>query len=901
MSFGRPSLSERLYRVLLAIYPRTFQAEAEDELVQIFRDAHAEARARGLAGVAGLWVRTVADLARSATAERWGAGARGRATGWGRRGEGNMIQLLRDVRYATRTLARSPGFTLAAVSILALGIGANTTMFSIVDAIYFEDPPHVVEPDRLVRIYRTSESGTTGALAYPDFRDYREDNDVFEDMMAYDASTLSVTLSVDDDRSSGQGMFVSDNYFDVLGVRPAAGRWFLPEEDQTLGTHPVTVLSHGLWVRAFESDPDAVGRSLRVNGNAFTVVGVAPDGFRGPSPIEETPDLWVPIHSTSVLRPSVGEYAIRRIEGSIWVWLWSIGRLKDGVTLDVAQERMSVLARDLEETYPEWNEGWGTRLYENYRFHPPGGSSLTTMAMLLFAVVAAVLLIASANIAILLLARGSARRRDVAIRLAIGAGRGRVVVAALVESVLLALAGAVAGAGIAYAGAGYVASLLPTTFSVSFEPDASVFVFATGLALLTSLLFGLVPALQTGRVDVNGAMKGGASGVPRSRLRGSLVVAQVALTLMLGIAAALLGRSLAKATSIPLGFGVEDRVLMSVSLANHGYGEEEGKAFVAAALDRVRALPQVRAAGTIRMTPFRGRWSTTILTPGGVPGDGTGAELSLNSVAPGTLEALGIPLLGGRDFTSADGPDDSPAAIVAESMAHEYWPDQDPIGQPILGPEGGERWRVIGVVGDARVFDLNAAPERFAYLNVYQRYDSGVTFVVHGEPGASLGGPVRQALLDLDPSLAIASVQTMEDVVEGRIGRFRTAATLVAAFGGLGLVLSLMGLYGVLSYMVVQARRDIGIRVALGATARQVRWAVLRRALLLTGGGAALGVVGALAGGRLLASFLFGVAPRDPVILFLAPLLMLAVAVAAASVPASRAAGVDPMTALKVE
>jgi putative ABC transport system permease protein len=900
---GATERAVRRYRRLLTLYPRAYREVAAEELCQVFREEYEdETRSRGWMASWGLWLRAGVDTVRTAPgawrrelrAQRVARAVTG--TGWGR-GDNVFQDLSSDARYAGRGLMKTPSFTAVAVAILGLGIGATTSIFAVLDAVYFDELPHVVEPDRLVRLYRTTASTQSGALAYPDYEHYRDNAAVFDGLMAYDPAGIALTISRNDGRVDGRGTFVSDNYFDVLGTRPAAGRWFLPEEDRSGGSHRVAIISHGVWNDMFDGDPSAVGASVRLNGKAFTVVGVAPEGFRGPSPLETPPDVWFPFHAQPLLAPAEGAWPLERVEGNRWVWIWSMGRLRNGITLEAAQDNVEAMASHLEETFAFWNKGWGARVYENVKFHPPSGTSLATMTRLLLAVVVAVLLVASANIAILLLARGSARSRDVAVRVAMGAGRGRVIRGALTESLILGLLGAAAGVGVAYLSADVVAGVLPTSFSVSFEPDLTVLAFAVGLALVTAMTFGLIPALQTASVDVNRTMKGDERGAARSRVRGGLVVAQVAVSVSLAISAALMARSLATASAVPLGYDVEDRMLLSVNLNNHGYSDAEGLVFARRTLERLQAVPGVRSATTMVMIPFRGSWGTSVPGPGERTEENL-VDMGLNAVSPGFFRTMGIRILAGRPTDERDVEGATPALVVSASTARLLWPNQDPLGQQILEDDGTLRWEVVGVAEDTRFNDLGAAPDAYAYMAHEQRYQPSVTFVVEG---AVAVGPLREAVLSVNPGMAIARVQSVKDAVNRELARFRTSALLVGVFGSLALVLAMVGLYGVLSYSVVRSRRDIGIRVALGASTRRVGRGVLARALRLTITGLAVGGVLTFAGARLLASFLYGIGPSDPLTWAGAAVVVLLVAGVASVIPAARAAKVDPMLALRAE
>jgi predicted permease len=530
-----------------------------------------------------------------------------------------------DLRYSMRTPVKTPQFTAMAVLILGLGIGANTAIFSVVDAVYFDAPPHVAAPNDLVRLggVATGSSGL-GSLSYPDLAHYRENQNALVDLAGWGSGSAGMALTVgrSGERTAGTGLFVSDNYFDVLGTRPAVGRWFLPEEDRTEGTHLVAVISHGFWSRAFGADPGVVGETVEVNGSPFTVVGVAPEGFRGTSAVVVPPDVWVPFHSQPVLAPRYFSM-LQREEGRGWNWVHGIGRLRTGVTLEAAQDEMDGLSLYLQGNFAEWSSS-DVRL--DAGLTRSGEGTLNAMIRLPMVAVAAVLLVASANIAILLLARGSVRSREVAVRMAVGAGRGRIVRAALTESLVLALLGALLGTGLAYLMSGLVAGVLPATFSVSFEPDVTALAFACVLALGTALLFGLLPALKTSRVDVNRTLKGDEGGADRSRLPGGLVVAQVAVAVSLATAAALTARSFATANAVPLGYELEDRVLVSTTLSEQGYAEEEGQIFVQRALEGLRAVPGVRSVSTLGRVPFYGGYYSEGFSG---PGDSDGERLNM--------------------------------------------------------------------------------------------------------------------------------------------------------------------------------------------------------------------------------------------------------------------------------
>ena len=762
---GGEPLAVAVYRILLRAYPSDFKRRATEELAQVFRHEYDEVRSGGGSALLLLWLRAAIDLARTVPAEHLA-------------NAGSMTSdLLRDVRHGSRSLGMSPGFTTMAVVILALGIGANTTIFTLVRTLFLEALPHIEDPDRLVRINRTSSRGTAfGAVGYPDYVHFRDNNEVFDGLMAYDPDGVAVTIGLGEGLVPGRGWFVSDNYFDVLGARPAVGRWFLPEEDRTPGTHSVAVVSHALWQTAYGGDMSVVGSVMTLNGNSFTVVGVAPASFRGASPIETPPDVWFPIHTQPILQPMEDLFALRRIPGNTWVWLWSMGRLQEGISVEAAQANMTSMADYLQETFFEWNEGRGVRLSANYRFHPPDGSSLGTMTRLLGAVAALVLLIASANVAILLLARGSARIKDVGIRIAVGAGRGRVIRQGLTESLLLASLGGALGVVLSYWTADPLARFAPFGFAVSFRPDAWVLGFALLLTGLTAALFGLLPAYQTSGVDAGSVLKGTARIASGTRARNVLVVGQVALSLVLVVAAGLFAKSLSTASGVELGFEDENRVLIGVNLANHGYEPVEAREFIRTVLGRVRAIPAVRSAGTTLMVPFNGTWSGTRPVRGYVNSEGTNtADLGMNAVSPGYFETMEIPVLLGRTFEDSDDGVGGHAMIVNETTANRLWPGESPLGKVVDGEEGRPEWTVVGLLADAQYYQLGEQPETQAYVSALDDTQPSVTFLVEHSGDPTVARRVQEEILGVDRTLAISRVLTMKDAVDSEIGRFRMA------------------------------------------------------------------------------------------------------------------------------
>jgi putative ABC transport system permease protein len=693
---------------------------------------------------------------------------------------------------------------------------------------------------------------------------------------------------------------VSGNYFDLLGVRSAAGRTFLPEEDRAPRTHPVTVISHALWQRRYGGDPGIIGSTVDLNGHRFTVVGVAAEGFRGVSPAEMEPDLWVPIMMQPVVLPTGGDM-LHRLPGERQVWLQALARLKPGVGVEAARANMTELAERLAAAFPENTEGNSVALTEHYQYHPFVRDRLVTLMRLLMAVTGVVLLIACVNIAILLLARISTRQKELAVSRAVGAGRGRLVRGLLTESLVLALAGGAAGLAIAAWSAGVAAAMIPISFNVEFRPDWTVVGFTLLLCAATALLFGLAPAWLASRPDIIATLRGSEGRGGRSALRSGLVVAQVALAIVLVSGAGLFVRSFSAAQSVELGFQTENRLVVPVNLRDGRYSDVQGRAFVRGVLERLSRVPGVLAATTTLNVPLdRTVWSGSFEAEGVEPPPSGNFESGFNAVGPGYLRAMGIPLLAGRGITERDDESALPVAVVNETVARLVWPNQDPIGKII--ERGPYRFTVIGVARDATYYELGEASEPQIYFSVLQVFRPRINFVVRtaGEP-ASFARPISSGIRGLDPDLAIYNIRTLEQEFANSVGQYRVIATLVSLFALLALILASVGLYGVLSYLVLQRTREIGIRVALGAHPGRVAGGFLTRGLRLALAGIALGTVVAWGGSRAVSSLLFGISPHDPVTFAMVPAVLVAVAGIASFLPARRASRVDPMIALRHE
>lgn len=815
-----------------------------------------------------------------------------------------MEALLSDLRLSVRGLARRPAFTAVALLSLALGIGANTAIFTAVKAVFLQPFP-AREPERLVAVFTTLE-GMPSLLpvSYPNFVDLRERSRAFSTLL----TATPVSLSLSGGRGEPEridGEMVSGSYFDVFGIHAAQGRTFLPEEDSTPGGHAVVVLSHGLWQRRFGADPGVLGRTLSLNGHPFTVIGVAPREFRGTNGLSAS-DFWVPL--------MVHEQALRRrirpfFEQRRATLLGVIGRLAPGITFAKAQEDLQRVGRELAREYPEANEGRAVAAVPILQalVDPNQRQSYVKAGFLLAAMVGVVLLVACANVANMLLARAAGRRREIAIRLAIGAGRGQLVRQLMLESLVLALAAGALGLLIASWSRGLVAGLetpyLPATMELAL--DARVLLFTLGLSLLTALLFGLVPALQASRPEVVTALKGGepatGAGGRRFTPRSLLVVAQIALSLVSLIGAALFLLSLRNAQRIDPGFDSAHLLTASFDLDSSGYDEARGEQLLERMAERVRALPGVRSAAVAESLVLAGQTlRRTILVEGREPRPDETLIVQPNAVGLGYLDTMGIPVLRGRDFTSEDRAGGRRVTIVNRTMAERLWPGADPIGRRFSMKPTDDTFTVVGVAQDVKYNSLGEDPQLAIYLPIAQAYASSATLHVRtaGDP-AQLAGPVRRTLRELEPSLPLISVRTLPQVLGALLWAPRAGAVLLALFGALAMVLAIIGIYGVMSYSVTQRHREIGIRLALGARRSNVVLLFLKEGLQMIFTGLALGLLAAFLSSRLIASLLYGVEARNAFAFMSAALLLALVAVLATYLPARRATAVHPMIVMR--
>lgn len=821
-----------------------------------------------------------------------------------------MGTLSQDLRFACRMLAKSPGFTLVAVVTLALGIGVNTAIFSLVNAVVFRPLPFE-NPDRLVEVYR-GEERIGSIFSYLDYIEYRDRSRIFEELACFSYAPISTGRGDRTELRTGQ--IVTGNYFAALGVQAIHGRLLTADDDKTPGAHPVAVLGHRLWQQEYGASPELIGQTITLNGHPYTVVGVAPEGFFGALPVFN-PDVWVPMMMQGQIEPGTDMLANRNT-----TWLRTIGRLKPDVSLAQAQANLDLVAAQLPEVDPHRYEGERASLARpsGVGLPPEARPMALGLSALVMSMVGLILLAACANVANLLLARSAVRRGEIAIRLALGASRWRLVRQLLTESMLLAVIGGAAGSAMAMWGLDIVGALRPQlpyniSLALDFGLDGRVFLFAALLSVLTGLVFGAVPALQATNANVVPALKDdtGAStlGLRRSRLRSTLVVGQVAVSLILLIGSGLFIRSLLNARSIDPGFDHENVLGVSLAFSLHDYDDASGRAFYRGLLERVRVLPGVESASVDKCVPLGFAVQTREYWVEGRPPmvgpDGSEQAENVNTSVVGTdnFKTLGIPLLRGRDFTDLDTQDSPRVTIVNQAFADRVWPDQDPLGRRIsLEGTEGPFLEVVGVVRTIKYVFIGEDPRPFLYLPFEQNYDPDVNLLVRteGDPMA-LSGPVQDVIRGLDPDVAPSDTRVLSDWIGYALLPARFAGLLFGAFGALALLLASVGLYGVMSYTVEQRMREIGIRVALGAERPDVLRLVLRQGLMLTLVGLGIGLIIALAGTRVVAMLLYDISATDLTTFAGVSTLLVAVALLACYVPARRATKVDPMAVLRHE
>ena len=817
-----------------------------------------------------------------------------------------LADLRRDLRYAIRMLTRTPAFTAVVALTLALGIGANAVIFSAVDAVLLQNAP-VTDPASVVSVYTSSSDGRDrfSTSSYPDYLDLR-DSSVFQGLAAF--ASIPFVLQAEGGAEAVPGELVTGNYFDVLGVRLPLGRAFTPEEDRSGAPVRVVILSHAAWTNRFGADPAIIGRTLVLNGNSYSVVGVAPRGFTSPV-LGRNPEMWAPSALQPELRPpsaglrrSLGNSNLLAVRGLRWLNM--IGRLPPGASIGATASAADLLAKRLEAQNQGTNRG--RRFTVVTLGEGPGvRTSSRPMLRLLTGAVIVVLLIACANVASLLLARAVSRRREIAVRMAVGAGRARLVRQWLTESILLALIGSAGGLLIAWWGAPLLYQFgIPA--SVPLGVTSRVLLFTLSVAVASGLLFGIAPVLQTLRRNTVEALRdeGGAvaSGAGAMQMRSLFVVAQVALSLMLLVGAGLFVRTLQNATSVDLGYDVDRILLADINMDVRGYSQDSGQAAYTQLLARVNALPGVEAAGAARVTVLSGGARTISVSTDGnrVAADNSNAmDVRANVVSDRYLQAMDIRLRAGRNFQPSDSPGAPPVAIISESLAAKLFPGADPLGRTVMA--GADPLQVVGVAPDTvyrSAVERNAPP--FLYVPLAQNYESGITLHIRtaGDPKGQIAS-LRRVLNEIDPQLVLGRPRVLREEFDRSIGDQRMMATLVGLFGLVALVLAAIGLYGVMAHLATQRTTEIGIRLALGARPSSILGLILTDGLRLVAIGSALGFIGAFAGARYLQSQLFGVTPTDPVTFAGVCVVLLLVAIAACLIPARRAMQIDPALALR--
>jgi macrolide transport system ATP-binding/permease protein len=824
-----------------------------------------------------------------------------------------LEHLVADVRFALRWLRRSPAFTLIAVASLAIGIGFNTALFTIVDALVFRPLP-VERVDRLVDVFTSGgDDDQYATSSYPDFLDFKSQNQVFSDMLAYSPAFGAVKLT---DRSRlAMGETVTGNYFQLLGVRAVAGRTLLPDDDKP-GAPRVAVISYRLWNREYARSPSVVGQSIRVHGQPYTIVGVAPRTFTGMVPLLG-PELWTPLTYVDDVEPGGMMSTVpsptgnTRLERRGTRWMFVKGRLKDGVTQENAAANMRLVGKRLQTEYETTNKRFdvSTVPTRDVHIHPVADRTLKPIALALMLVVGLVLVIACANVASMLLARASGRQKEIGIRLAIGASRNRLVQQLLVESIVLSSLGAAAGVTLAWLLTQLAMSVslpIPIPLSFALRLDARVLLFTALVTMVSAVVAGLAPALKATRPDLVTELKNEVAatqaGGRRWTLRDGLVATQIAVTLVLLVAAGLLTRSLIAAQSVGIGFRTGGLAIVSTEMNMLGYDAVRSKSFYDRALERVRALPGVESAALAERLPFSINYNrNNVFLPDRHGPDDKGLVLDVARVSPEYFATLGVPILQGRNFAATDTPKSPAVVIVNEAMVRKYWPNQNAIGKRLrLRTYNGPEVEVVGVTADYKVSTVGEGATPYLHYAVSQRTDSAEEIVARtrGDAGALLTA-MRRELLALEPNVIFLDNQTMDAQVAATLLPAKAGAISVSTVGAVAMMLAAIGLYGVIAYSVSRRTREIGIRMALGAQPSAVVGLVMKQGLGIAAAGVGVGMLLALGAARAMAGALYGVSFIDPIAWGAAIGSLFLVAALANLIPARRASIVDPSSALR--
>ncbi len=811
------------------------------------------------------------------------------------------MSFLQDIRYGLRMIVKAPAFTALAMLALALGVCANTTIFSLVNGILLRPLQGVKDPSTLVALYTSDySSGLYSASSYPDYLDFREQADAFEDLAASEHVDRNSMGETEAERLSG--VIVTGNYFSLVGIKSQLGRTLQPTDEQPPNAQAV-VISDGLWRRRFDANPNVVGQTLTLDGKPHTIVGVTDPSFRGIRlGLGALPEFWIPM--------STSQYATSgRDDRGIQI----TGRLKQGVTVEQAQTELTTIAARLAQAYPKSNLGTLERPNEPRPVTVvresrvgPQAQGVYRVSTLLFIVVGLVLLIACANVANLVLARASARRREIAVRLALGASRARLIRQLLTESLLLALMGGAAGLFVTQWTSGLLPKLFPENEAAGLDlsTDWRVLVFTLGVSVLTAILFGLTPALYATRLNLLPSLKvdDKASGQGRHRLRDALVISQLALSLVLLISAALFVRSLQTAISFDPGFAVQNLLMASLETRSTNLNREQGRTLYEQTLERIGSLPGVQGVSLSAVVPISGGGQRRFITLEGYqPQPNEDTELNTNVVGTNYFNTMGIPFVAGRDFNAQDREGGPLVVIVNEELARRYY-SGNAVGKRLQIGTNTPFIEIVGVVRTVKYRSLREDPLPFIYIPLSQEYQPGMTLMVRaaGDP-ALLAGTVRNEVRDINKDVTMFSVQTMSRHISDQIAGNRMVAVLLSIFGGGALLLAAIGIYGVVSYSVAQRTHEIGIRLALGAEQRDILKLIVGQGMVLVLIGAGIGLLLAFGVTRVLQGALFGVSATDPMTFTVVLLVLVGVALLACYLPARRATKVDPLVALRYE
>ncbi len=816
-----------------------------------------------------------------------------------------MDSLIKDIRYAIRNLIKRPGFVAIAVITLALGIGANTAIFSLVNTVMLRSLP-VDRPNEILSVAVRGKNDSMSAFSYPNYKDFRDRNDVLSGLLVYRFVPLSLSRGGNNERVWGYE--VSGNYFDVLNVKAIRGRMFLPEEDQTKLSHPVIVIGYECWQRRFGGDPSLVGKDVLINNHQFRVIGIAPEGFKGTEVIY-SPEIWVPASMMEWVEPGATWIDNRNTKN-----FFAIGRLKSGVSWRQAEASLNLLGQQIGKEYPDSNEGQSIKLDAPGFILPDLRGAVVNFTWVLMAAVGLVLLVTCTNLAGLMLARATDRRKEIAIRLAMGANRLRLIRQLLTESVLLATAGGAVGVLLAiWILRALLAFKPPIDFPLALDVsvDWRVLLFSLAVSVTAGVIFGFAPALQATRPNLVGALKDTAAqgGAAKTKLRSVLVVAQISISLIVLISAGLVVRTLQQLQKMNPGFDTQNAITMSFDLGLQGYDEARGQQFFKQLQERLQSLPGVESAAVTSYIPLSLNYNSNTIFVEGKPAErGDNAPTAMTaSVGPAYFKTMGTPILQGREFTDADQAKTEQVAVVNEYFIRRLMPElQTPaeaVGKRFSFQGASGPWvQIVGVAKAGKYFNIAEEPRPFVWTPMTQNYNSSGILVARtkGSP-EGLFGAVRGQVQSLDANLPLFDVKTLTEHMKFALFPAKIAATVLGVFGFVALLLAAIGVYGITSYAVAQRTHEIGVRLALGAQLSDVLKLVLGHGLKLTIIGAALGLFGAFLATRAITSVLYGVSATDPLTFTFVSLLLIGVALVASYVPARRATKVEPLIALRNE